>query len=789
MLTYENGTIKTSVRRLVEFLFRGGDIRTGSGSFAGTDLMLEGGRLHRKIQKNQADTYRSEVPLTMTWEEEGFNLLLEGRADGIDRICDEEGQEIFLIDEIKCVRKPVDDITEAKEVHLAQAKCYAAMTAILEQAASSVAVQITYCHMETEEIRRIREIIPVRELLSWFDEVIEKYRRWASLYVENRKRRNESIQKLHFPFDYRPGQKSLTAMAHRAMDRGDRVFLQAPTGVGKTISMIYPSLIMMGQGKVERICYLTARTTTAGVAEDTISLMRPQGLICKAVTITARDRICIQDEAVCDPELCPRAKGHYDRINECLYHMLQSEDRLDRDCILSYSREYMVCPYQLAFEAAAFSDLVICDYNYFFDPRGSQTSLFSQGAGSGNVLLIDEAHNLLDRAREMYSAHMSRDDFVRPRRIFRKRSGRVYRSVLKCDRVLAKMSKDGPDPVFYDQIEDIRFPLLRMLEKLSEYLTDNQDFEDKEEILDFYFKMSHFSSMLETLTDGYQIYGEGNDRDFVLRLFCIDPSERLEQYLEECHSGIFFSATLLPILYYRSLLGGSQTEAYCVPSPFPPENRLLAITEDVTSRYSRRGKDLYRRILRYLERTVEAKTGNYMIFFPSYEMMQQTALLLPETTLELVADIQIQEAEMDEKSRADFLLKFQPEPERTRIGFCVLGSVFSEGIDLTGDRLSGALIVGTGLPGICLEREIIREYFSRKEENGYDYAYRYPGMNKVLQAAGRVIRTAEDRGVILLMDDRFLERENQLMFPGDWQTYYPVNENNVGKVLEEFWKD
>lgn len=828
--SFEEGrfVLKTSVRRMVEFLLREGDIRSGGAAMASQETMLEGGRLHRKIQRDQGPDYASEVPLSLSFEEKGYTLILEGRADGIETLAkkdrdgaDEEDEESgVLIDEIKCVRRKLEEIKEPDSLHLAQAKCYAAIY-VRQQPIDKIGVQITYCHMETEEILRIRHNYGAEELEAWFDQLIGQCKLWADYYVDSIRRRDESIGRLAFPFPFRPGQKQLAAMAFRAMDRGHHVFLQAPTGVGKTISMIYPALRELAGGQAQYIYYLTAKTITRTVAEDTFSILRTRGLALKSVTITARDRICIMDEAVCDPEVCPRAKGHYDRVNRGLFDMLHHRDDLTRDCMMEYSEHYNICPYELAFEAARWADAVICDYNYVFDPHVSRGGLLSDQDARQSLLLVDEAHNLMDRAREMYSADLGREDFRKVKSIFKDRARKVYLAIRRCDtamRNLAGQTVIGQEErereefsseemkagetypagrgggslldgvVFHEQIDLIYHPLFGMLERLMDYLTNHEDFQGRDEVLEFYFRASHFFMILDSLDEGYQIWTEGEKMRFRIHLFCIDPSGKLSEYLDGCRSSIFFSATLLPIPYYRNLLGGGKIDAYAIPSPFPPEHRLIGVAGDVTSLYSRRGPDQYRRILHYLEITVSKKTGNYMIFFPSYEMLGHVVDLLEESDLSDLSDLVVQEPQMGEEERENFLEKFREDPDKSLIGFCVMGSIFSEGIDLAGSRLSGVLIVGTGLPGISREREIIKAFFDRDSRQGYDYAYRYPGMNKVLQAAGRVIRTVSDRGIILLMDHRFLRRENQEMFPEDWKTYYPVNERSWGSLLEEFWE-
>ena len=790
MLTYQNDTVRTSVRKLVEFLLRNGSIVSGSALTADPEAMQEGSRLHRKIQRAQKASYQSEVPLKMTWSGEEYQLVLEGRADGIDSVAEAEtGEMLKLIDEIKCVYKDVSHIEEAEPLHLAQAKCYAYMYAA-QCHLSRVLVQLTYCNIETEEIKRIVTGYDMEELEVWFYELIDQYRLWADYYVQARKKRNQSIAALAFPFSFRPGQKKLTAIVYQAVEQGRHVFLQAPTGVGKTMSTLYPVLKEMSKGKAEKIFYLTAKTITRTAAENALFILKKEGMILKALTMTAKEKICVQDKMECDPEHCERAKGHYDRINRALYELLHGMDRIDREKILEYSARYMVCPYELSVEAAIWADCVICDYNYIFDPHVNARGMFGSQNRKQGVYLIDEAHNLLDRAREMYSADLKREEFLLAGKYFRKKHSAIDRKIKNCLRRLANMEREPEHPE--EGVDGLYFPFLRLLGSLEDYLKDHPVFEEREEIVQFFFRLRHFFMVMEYKEKGYQIYTEGNKKDFTIKLFCVDPSSCLSEYLERSRAAIFFSATLLPAPYYKQLLGGSShLDAFSIPSPFPKEHRLLAVTNDVTSRYSKRGEEEYRKIIRYLEITAAQKPGNYMVFFPSYAMLNGCAALAEESTLSLGAKLVKQESSMGEREREQFLEQFE-EREKTGkkslIGFCVLGSIFSEGIDLTGSRLIGVLIVGTGLPQICKEREMIRAYFDMHDKKGYDYAYRYPGMNKVLQAAGRVIRTSADVGIIVLMDDRFLLRENQMLLPVEWDSYYEVSIHNYPAVLKSFWE-
>lgn len=866
MLSYKNSTVKTSVRKMVEFLLRSGDICTGTAIRADVEAMSEGSRLHKKIQKSKGKSYKSEVPLKMSWQErhprtgKEYELVLEGRADGIDmvrmdqlsltdqypnaddaekndqgiQLClDDRGKiirdhnapssdkekkatdrSVPLIDEIKCVYRDVTEIEEAEPLHLAQAMCYACLYGMedsfndhsvkdakeesgeafqessdktvrdesvrekdgSDRELTEIAVRITYCNIETEEIKYLDHIFSLKELEPWFMEIIDRYRVWAEYIVEAKDTLRESIHKLHFPFEYRPGQKQMSAVVYRAIHGRDHLFLQAPTGIGKTISAIYPAVKEMGNDNCDRIFYLTAKTITRTVAEKTFSILDQHELKLHSITITAKDRICILDTPTCEPDSCPRAQGHYDQINEAIYDLLTHERQISRETVLSYAKKHKVCPYELAFEAAFFCDCIICDYNYLFDPHTSIRGMAREIDRKGTVLLIDEAHNFPDRAREMYSADLKREELNFLRRHFRKKNPFM---VNKIRTVIRKLT--SPD--------DMEFPLMRLLEPLGEYLRDHPNIEDREELLQIFFRIQHFYMILLQKNEGYEVYSTGEKRSYVQHLFCVDPSSCIKEYLEKVRSAIFFSATLLPVGYYKQLLGGdTQVDAFSIPSPFDKSKRLLMVTNDVTSRYRQRGEHQYRRIISYLDIVNRAKKGNYMVFFPSYEMMSACVDIAITSLNTEECQLIVQAPSMDEDEKENFLKEFSVVRDKSLIGFCVLGSLFSEGIDLTGDQLIGVLIVGTGLPKICEEREIIRKYFDNKGKKGYDYAYRYPGMNRVLQAAGRVIRTRQDRGLILLMDDRFLLYENQTLLPQDWDSYYEVSLSNCSEVIKSFYE-
>lgn len=785
-------TVRISVRALIEFILRSGDIDNRTESGPDPEAMLAGGRIHRKIQRSMPSTYRAEVPLKTTFEDGDLQLVVEGRADGIDR---RDG--MVLVDEIKGVYADVTRFTEAKPLHLAQAYCYACMLA-REEGLSGVTCQITYCDLDTEEIRRFQTVRTAEELETWMTDLAEQYFRWAHFQADHREERNRSGEALDFPYDYRPGQKRIAVDVFRAVRRSRNLFVQAPTGVGKTLSVLFPSVKAMAEGLTERIFYLTAKTVTASVAEENLQVLLSRGLDLLACTIRAKEKLCPNEVFECNPELCPYAKGHFDRVNDAVFELLKEGGLFTAERLLAAAEKAGVCPYEFALDVSVWCDTVIADYNYAFDPRVRLRRYFSEGTGGDYIFLVDEAHNLPDRASEMYSASLVKEDVLALKKLIMKKDGRASRALDRLNRAMLSLRRNlGDYPEVgrgilsgtVAELPDINFlmePLTGSYFELSRLLEEQKNFPERKEVLTGFFEIRTFLETAEQAGEGYRIYARFDDDGFRIRLLCVDPSARLKKCLESARTTVFFSGTLLPVQYYKEMLTGDPEEyAIYTESPFDPENRLLLAASDVSSRYQRRTETEFRRIAEYLRITVSAKTGNYLAFFPSYEFLGKVekVLRIPGT------EILVQEKEMDEDQRRAFLSVFAKADGNSRLGLCVMGGAFSEGIDLAEDRLIGCIVVGTGLPAINPESELVKEYFDAAGKDGFDYAYRYPGMNKVRQAAGRLIRTDRDRGVILLLDDRFLTPRSRSLFPLEWADLRRTDLSRIEEELNSFWKN
>ena len=775
--------VRISVRALVEFVLRSGDIDNRRSGAAQKDAMAAGTRIHKKIQKRMGGNYRAEVPLKYAAldEEEDIELLVEGRADGI---FEEDG--IVTIDEIKGVYMDLERLTEPVAVHMAQAMCYGYFYCC-DRNLDGVRIQLTYCNLETEEIRRFHEDRSKEELEAWFRSVIHEYFKWARYLCHHELQRNQSISGLEFPFPYREGQRDLAVAVYKTISRKKRLFIQAPTGIGKTLSTIFPAVQAMGAGKASKVFYLTAKTITRTVAEEAFRILRSRGLVFTAVTITAKEKLCPMEKAECNPEACPYAKGHFDRVNEAVFDILHLEQEMDRETVLRYAEKYRVCPFEFCLDISSWTDGIICDYNYVFDPNVRLKRYFADGASGDYRVLVDEAHNRVARAREMYSASVDKEDFLEVKRIIKGKSPRLERQLDRCNKLLLSMKRECGDWQLLEDVTGLAAGIMTAFSYMETFMEEFPEFPERETVLDFYFCLRDFLNVYEELDGHYRIYEENReDGSFLVRLFCVDPSRLLSRCMDQGASTILFSATLLPVRYYKTLLSGNQEDyAVYVNSPFPEENRLLMVAEDVSSRYTRRSPSEYRKVADYIRIVTQSRPGNYMVFFPSYQYMGEIEEILEEEPLK--ADLLVQGQGMGEAEKAEFLEEFEKERSHSLAAFCVMGGVFSEGIDLKEERLIGVIVVGTGLPMVCVEQEVLKGYFDETEEKGFDFSYQYPGMNKVLQAAGRVIRTPGDRGVILLLDDRFLRRDHLELFPREWEHFQVVNRGNAARCLEDFW--
>lgn len=776
--------IKISVRTLVEFLMRAGDL---DSRFTGRDRMAEGARLHRQLQKSYGKDDRSEVFFKHTTELEGLAFTVIGRADGV---LLRNGR--YVIDEIKTTTLPLDELNDGQSaVHWAQAKCYAFMLAA-EQQLSEVDVQLTYVNADTETAQAFPRCFSYEELRSFFQGLVSGYLDWAKMSAEWCELRDDSIRTLEFPFAYyRAGQRALTAAAYHALRDGTRLFAQAPTGIGKTMSTLFPAIKAMEQGLCEKVFYLTAKTITRAVAREALCRLRENGLRFKSVVLTAKEKICFLEKPACTPESCPYAKGHFNRVNTALRELMEQYDDITREAVERCAKKHTVCPFELALDATLWADVVICDYNYAFDPRVYLKRFFAQEDASCDcAFLVDEAHNLADRAREMFSAVLCNSSFALAKRTAGKSAPKLARRATAARKAFTALAQQAnkQQSVVQDELCD---ELCRACEHTANELelwlkNHERSHAHYEELLELYFDCLAFLRTAELYDARYVTLIDTAAGDVRVKLMCVDPSFLLGKAFGRARGAVLFSATLTPLEYYKDVLGGREQDATLrLPSPFDAEKLRLLLCRSISTAYRDRS-DSCGQVAAAIAATVRGRTGNYMVYFPSYAYLAQVHRLFSGQWPEL--DTLVQQQNMTEPERERFLAQFQAQPVRTLVGFAVMGGAFSEGVDLRGERLIGTVIVGVGLAQLNPEQDIIRDYYAQKNGLGFEYAYMYPGMNKVLQAAGRVIRGEEDRGVVVLIDRRFARRDYLALFPPHWHGCLAVDTPaQVERSVRAFW--
>ncbi|MFC1508978.1 ATP-dependent DNA helicase [Candidatus Omnitrophota bacterium] len=773
-------TLHTSVRELVEFILRSGDLDlTVFGSINPQEAI----RIHQKIQKSRTGDYQAEVTVIHTIETERFTLEIGGRIDGVftDR-------DTVVIDEIKTTKKDPEALEQSdNRLHWGQAQCYAYIYAV-EHELENIDVQLTYYHLDTGTTKEFRRSFDRDSLEKFFRSLVSPYLKWAGTLAEWRLIRDESIRVLDFPFPgYRAGQRRMAGDVYRAIREQNRLIVQAPTGIGKTMAVLFPSIKAVTEGLTSKLFYLTARTTGKSVAETALDILKGSGLRLKSLTLTAKEKVCFNPECACNGEECVYARDYYDRLSDAVDDAF-NRDTFNRQDIEKLAEEHTLCPFEFSLDISLFADCIICDYNYAFDPRVYLRRFFLEGK-TDYTFLIDEAHNLVDRARDMFSAELYKQPFLNLRRSVKQQLPGIYRQLGLINSWMAKARKQCEEEINphaeTDPPDDL-FPFLRKFMTASEkWLSRNIATPFREELLDVYFSVTGFLRIAEQYNEQYASLYEKMDKDIKIKLFCIDPAERLDEALGRCRAAVFFSATMTPTDYFRTIFGCDESSNELVlPSPFPEENLCVIIADRISTLYKDRSKTK-KDVAGALISIVRRRTGNYLLYFPSYEymMMVHETFTAENPGTETI----IQTRGMSEIERDMFLERYSHDNEKTLAGFVVMGGVFGEGIDLVGDRLTGAAIVGVGLPGLSLERDLIREYFMGRNGYGFEYAYLYPGINKVFQAAGRVIRSESDRGIVLLVDQRFITPRYAQLIPREWRPIKARNEKEIEEIAEDFW--
>lgn len=772
--------VKLSVRELVEYIYTSGDLNFKSMK---PERALDGIKAHKLLQSQMGEEYQKEFFLKHEFEYKSILFTIEGRADGI--IVD---KNVVTIDEIKSTYKNLEDIKDNYNLaHSAQAKCYAFIYGY-QNNLDNINMQLRYYNLDTKQTKCLSFSYKQKELKIFFFELIDKYLSWAETIINLHINKRRTIDELNFPFEnYRKGQRDFSIAVFKTIKEGKKLFAQAPTGVGKTISVLFPAIKAMNVKKNSKIFYLTAKSSTKNIAFNTMKIMINMGLNLRTIIITAKEKICFMEDCNCDPEYCPFARGYYDKINEILKESVKSNCLFDRDYIERISRENEVCPFEFSLDLSYMSDVVICDYNYYFDPRVSlQREDFLKN--SNDILLIDEAHNLEDRARNMYSPELIKEDFLQVSKLMKDINKKVYNELKNVNKKFIDIKKliNEKTSIMEEEPKELIKSLRKFVTVGELYINDIKSEIIPDELVDLYFKSNFFVKISEIFDNNFCYYANFNSGKTIIKIFLIDPSKVLKESEKNACASVFFSATLTPLKYFKYLLGGEDSD-YCLKlkSPFDEDDLKIMITADLSMKYSVRNSNI-EKVCDYIHSAVCENSGNYMVFFPSYSFLDKVFSVYNEMYNN--DNIIIHNQTINEEEQNEIVNKFHKM--NNVILFSVVGGIFSEGIDLPLEKLVGAVILGTGIPQLSFERDIIKDYFNEKFNMGYEFAYKYPGFNKILQSAGRVIRTEKDIGMILLIDSRLCQHSYVKLFPEHWSNYknvYGVDEFRIENNL--FWKE
>ncbi|CAI3362894.1 ATP-dependent DNA helicase [Enterococcus cecorum] len=771
---------KVSVRELVAFVHNEESIDNRKQS---NHTALEGSKIHRKLQQSMDENYQSEVSLKTVYQGKQFDIQLEGRCDGI---WQKENQ--IIIDEIKTGEHTFEQLEDATlQLFMAQAKIYAYIYALQEKL-EEVVVMVRYFCTQDEKIDEYQNQYSFDELNDYYQETMKEYEKWLIFLDKYRQNRQKKLQALQFSYNnYRKGQRELSVAVYRTLSQEKCLFMEAPTGTGKTLSTLFPALKAMGEYNQGRIFYLTAKTITRQVALDTMKLFEEQQSEIKTIEISAKEKICFMNECKCNPDYCPFAKNYYQKQKLAIWDLLNNGHFYSREQISEVAKKYECCPFELSLDLSLYSDVIVCDYNYLFDPQ-VYLKRFFELEETDSYFLVDEGHNLISRAREMYSKALSLQlikDFKKLLPKHHRKHHKILQQFIEYCEESRKLLKDR-DYLFQKELPD---KLIDLGYRWSEYFRDFL-LELKDEIptwlQNLYFDLMSFLKISEYYDDHFSFLVELVNHELQFKIFCLDPAHFIKQKLDFGKGSVLFSATLSPVQYYQNLLVGHTDDlTFRQSSPFNQNQFQVLVADYLPMTYKYRSQ-VVDSLCELIKKATDIKAGNYFCFFPSFsymeEVYQRYIQLYPE------AEVLIQSRELKDVEKEAFLANFQAQNEQVVLGFFVLGGVFSEGIDLKKNRLIGSIIVSVGLPQISKEQEELKRYFDEKNQQGFYYIYQLPGFNKMMQAAGRVIRTEEDRGVILLIDQRFSRKDYMQLYPSHWSKGVVVHDLfSMLNQLKQFW--
>ena len=800
-------SVELDCRELCMLALKRGDL--DGYPFGLAELPRDEKELFYRLQSEAGAYYNPDVELSNTVSHNGLYYTVSMLADGIIR-----KKEGVTVDKIKCV-KGRGFFAPPDELSLAMLKCSAYFLAIRD-GLSVVDGRISYYNVENKKLKYFKYRFLISELKGFYIGLIERIAFRGELERERVCVSLPSADNAVFPYsELREGQDSMVRECYSALKRGKRIFVEAPTGTGKTISALFPAVRALGKGYCDKIFYLTPKTATRKEAFSAAAKLHANGVMLRTVVISAKEQLCqcparkLEGYERCSSEICGNSKGYYDRVDNALREMLDNYRGYPTGLILEMAKKYRVCPYELSLDLSELCDIIICDYNYAFDPSVYFRRYFGAG-GRGRsekyAFLIDEAHNLADRAREMYSAELYRSDFERVAAMFEKDDmygdeiHKMISPVISAFNQIRRLCRDdivkdseGNERGFYisaTPVESISRAVESFCKNCDKWIKDHSEHIATRSLRGLCAQSKKYITVSEYFDRSFRFYSQISGGDISVRLYCLDPSDVMNSLLNRAVSAVMFSATMTPPEYFCDVLGGGKNaEKLTLPSPFPSENLCVAVADYVNTRFDVR-EDNAKRFATVIAASVTSKPGNYIAYFPSYQCLEQTYAAFSKKYPRV--EVVVQKKNMTYAERDEFLAALKDDKGHMRVGFCVLGGVFSEGVDLPGSRLIGSIIFGVGLPGLSNERNIIKEYFDIKSDDGigYDYAYTYPGMNNVLQAAGRVIRTEDDRGIVVLADDRYSSPKYRELFPEHWKGIkYAGNASSLAEIIRRFWEN
>lgn len=772
-----------SVHQLVDFVLRKGDIDT---RVYNQSTMQEGTKLHAIYQKSQGSGYLSEVSLRHVFDYGDYTIELFGRCDGINLKTNS------TIEEIKTTNEDLETYyKQNKDWHLGQAICYAYIYA-LEKNIDKIDISLIYISQINADKKIYNFHYTTNELLKYIHGYFKVYLDFHLLLEKRINKRNASLEKLEFPFNViRDGQQKMIDEVIDSYKDHKVTFIEASTGIGKTISTIYASLLGLKSNHLNKIFYATPKNSGFINSFNALSVIREKGYYINAVELVAKEKICPNHcEKNCNPDDCPLSRKYYDKINDVLKDILVKETLIRSEMISNYASEYGICPFELSLDLSLYTDYVVCDYNYIFHPIAALKRFFDEPRIQyRKLLLVDESHNLVERARDMYSAEFNSLNFKTMKKIVTKELKQekvLLNAISKLNKYIKQFKEfeylDDDFLILETLDPDFLVALKNLDKKIKDYKGQNPKIKIRE--LDEFSRMNYnFLKIFDYYNVNYKIIIKKIGEEFILKLFCVNPSIYLLERFHDFEGASLFSATLCPIDYYQDVILGQIGLPYLsIPSPFEEKNLKVLVNNKISTKYKDRNRTLID-VIDEIYTFINFKVGNYIVFAPSFEYLN----MIKAKTITDERFI-FQDKRMTQIDRELFLDNFKPNPDKTTVAVCVMGGSFSEGVDLIGDRLIGVVIIGVGLPTISLENKLISNYYNQNNNHGYAYAFINPGINKIMQAVGRLIRTEMDSGVALLIDDRYSGANYRKLFNEKWKNYSLVSSaNDIERELENFY--